>query len=499
MSVRNSMGALVLIGVGVLFGMVLGANCDLSSLGGATASPSKTEAAGVSRDPLPSPFVTIAEEISPSVVNISARATVEGQRELQFEGPFEEFFREFFRYRPEAERETRSRGSGFVVDADGYILTNYHVVQSEEADIVVVLSNEKRYDAEVVGLDPATDLALVRIDPDEPLPAAPLGDSGDLRVGDWVAAIGNPFGLDRTLTHGVVSALGRSGLTFAGGRGGATRPAYQDYIQTDASINFGNSGGPLVNMRGEVIGVNAAITSPSGGNVGIGFAIPVNIAKHVIADLKQHGRVIRGWLGVSISELTPDIAEGKGIEGVEGVLVVQVIENSPADEAGFERGDVILSVDGQKVKTPTELQLLVADTSVGKEVSVQIVRDKKEKLLRVVLGERPGEGQLTEPTEETEWPGLQVVNASSERARRMGVQEEEGVVVVSVAGRSAAEEAGIRRGDVISEIQEEPVRDVDDYHRLMDEVGASGKPAVVYLRRNGTPSYVAIRPSREGE
>jgi serine protease Do len=502
MSPRTLLGAVVLMGTGVLFGLLLGASCDLSSLGGgATASPSQTEDVGEVPSYLPSPFVAIAEDISASVVNISARSRVEGGRDFSYEGPFEEFFREFFRYRqpPEGESETQSRGSGFVVDANGYILTNHHVVQSKDADIAVVLSNDKRYDAEVVGLDPESDLALIRIDPDEPLAEAPLGDSDDLRVGDWVAAIGNPFGLDRTLTHGVVSALGRTGLAFGGGRRGATRPAYQNYIQTDASINFGNSGGPLVNIEGEVIGVNSAITTPSGGNVGIGFAIPINIAKHVIDDLKAHGRVIRGWLGVQIGTLTPDLAEGKGIEGVEGVLVVDVIEGSPAEAAGFKRGDVVLSVEGEKVTTPTELQLLIADMPVGVEVEVTVLSGTRQKVLDVTLGERPESGLVAERDEGLEWPGMEVVDASSERARGLGVREEEGVVVVRVEAGGAADEAGVERGDVIVEIQEELVRDADDYYRVMEELRETGKPVVVYLRRDGNPSYVAIRPSKEGE
>ncbi len=500
MSVKAMAGAVLLVGTGVLFGLLLGASCDLSSLGGARATPSFSDADPVSVDALPSPFVAIAENTSPSVVNISARSVVEGGREFSYEGPFEEFFREFFRYRepPEGGTETQSRGSGFFVDSEGHILTNHHVIQSKEADIVVMLSNDKRYDAEVIGLDPESDLALIKIDTDEELPVAPLGDSDRLRVGDWVAAIGNPFGLDRTLTHGVVSALGRTGLAFGGARGGQTRPAYQDYIQTDASINFGNSGGPLVDIRGEVIGVNSAITSPSGGNVGIGFAIPINIAKHVIADLKEHGRVIRGWLGVQIAKLTPELAEGKGIEGVEGVLVVDVIDDSPADDAGFERGDVVLSVEGKPVTTPTELQLMIADMPVGQTVRIEVMRDKSKKTVRVTLGERDTD-VVAQREVKLEWPGMDVVDASSQQARSLGVQEEEGVVVVRVQGSGAAAEAGIRRGDLILEVQEEPVRDVDEYDRLIEEVRESGKPAVVYLRRDGNPSYVAVRPSKEGE
>jgi serine protease Do len=501
MSARTLVGSLLLVGAGVLFGLLLGVSCDLSGLGGVRATPGDDPQPAVTAEVLPSPFVAIAENVSPSVVNISARSRVEGGRDFSYEGPFEEFFREFFRYRqpPEGGSETQSRGSGFILDADGYILTNNHVIQSKEAKIDVVLSNEKRYNAEVIGLDPESDLALIKIEADEKLPVAPLGDSDELRVGDWVAAIGNPFGLDRTLTHGVVSALGREGLAFGGARGDQTRPAYQDYIQTDASINFGNSGGPLVSIRGAVVGVNSAITTPSGGNVGIGFAIPINIAKHVISDLKAHGKVIRGWLGVQISKLTPDLAEGKGIEGVEGVLVVEVIKDSPAEKAGFKRGDVVLSVNGQAVETPSELQLLIADMPVSEKVRVKVLRDKSEKNLEVTLGERPESGVVAEQERRLEWPGIDVVDAESQQARALGVQEDEGVVVVRVDQGSAADEAGIQRGDLILEVQEEAVRDESDYRRLIDRVKESGKPAVIYLRRDGNPSYVAIRPSKEGE
>jgi serine protease Do len=397
-----------------------------------------------------SSFVTLADKLSPAVVNISTSQTVEAPR--RFPGPFPspfgerdpsfEFWERFFRHQfpYQSPFRQRSLGSGFVIDADGYILTNNHVIMNAE-EIMVKLSDGRTFEAKVIGKDPKTDVALIKIDPDARLTAVSLGDSNKLQVGEWVLAIGNPFGLDRTVTAGIVSAKSR--IIGSG--------PYDDFIQTDASINPGNSGGPLINMQGEVVGVNTVIFSRSGGNIGIGFAIPINLIRDLLPELKSKGKVVRGWLGVTIQKLTPALAESLALDSARGALVADVAPNSPAARGGMKVGDVIIEFDGKKIEKSDDLPLVVARTPVGKHVQVKVIRAKEEMNLAISVGEL-NEEEVVSSTEEKKNFGLTVQNVTPEVAESLGLDRAEGVVVSSVAPGSVADEAGLRRSDVILEI-----------------------------------------------
>jgi serine protease Do len=344
-----------------------------------TPESSRRDTANVSAEP--GSIAALAERANGSVVNISATRVTE-RSQWPFgdlfgkDNPLEDFFDRFFGEQMPRKFKQRGLGSGFIIDKDGYILTNNHVVEKTD-EIKVILSDESEFDATIVGRDPKTDLALIRIETDKELLPLPLGDSDKLLVGDWVVAIGNPFGLGNTVTAGIVSAKYR--------RIGAG--AYDDFIQTDASINPGNSGGPLLNLSGEVVGINTAIFSQSGGNIGIGFAIPVNMARDLIPQLRK-GKVVRGWLGVMIQKITPELEEKLGLKGDQGALVADVTAGGPAEKAGIKRGDVIVSFDGKAVEEMNDLPYIVATTPVGKKVEVEIIRDGKKKQLEVEVGER---------------------------------------------------------------------------------------------------------------
>ncbi len=331
--------------------------------------------------PVPdNPFVAVAEQVTPSVVNISTVSSGRGRTPNELFRPFgnDPFFRDFFDRFFEGmprRRQQNSLGSGVVIDKGGLILTNNHVIKDAD-EISVKFSDKHEAKGKIVGTDPKTDLAVIRVDIKEELPVARLGNSDTLRVGEWAIAIGNPFGLDHTLTVGVVSATGRSEVGIA---------AYENFIQTDASINPGNSGGPLLNIRGEVIGINTAIVASG---QGIGFAIPINMARKVIADLVKKGKVTRGWLGIGIQPLTPELAKSFGVSG-EGVLVNQVMPKSPAENAGIKVGDLILAVDGKPIKDPRELQRLIADTDIGNSIQLTLLREKERRTVKVQIGEMP--------------------------------------------------------------------------------------------------------------
>ena len=339
----------------------------------------------------PDSFADLAEKLKPAVVNISTSKTVRSGGLQMFREPFgqgspfeqffgDDFFRRFFGDIPERQFEQKSLGSGFIISEDGYIFTNNHVVEKAD-EILVKLSDEKEYKAKVVGTDQNIDIALLKIEPDGRLPVVTLGDSSRLRVGDWVVAIGNPFGLNQTVTAGIVSAKGR--VIGAG--------PYDDFIQTDASINPGNSGGPLFNLAGEVVGINTAIVAQG---QGIGFAIPVNMAKDVLDDLKTRGKVVRGWLGVSIQEISEDIAKNLNLKSREGALVADVFEGDPADKAGLRTGDVIVGIDGEKVKDTHDLLQKIARMRVGQKTTVQVLRNGKEMIFSVTVSERPDQERL---------------------------------------------------------------------------------------------------------
>jgi len=369
-------------------------------------------------------------------------------------------------------------GSGVIINREGYILTNNHVVENAK-EITVTLYSEKDYPAEVIGRDKKTDLALIKIDAKEDLAVAPLGDSDRLKVGEWVLAIGNPFGLSETVTAGIVSAKGR--VIGAG--------PYDDFIQTDASINPGNSGGPLFNFLGEAVGINTAIVAAG---QGIGFAIPINMAKEVIPQLKEKGRVTRGWLGVTVQRITSQLAKSFGLKEERGALVSQVFKGSPAEKAGIKSGDVILEFDGKKVKEFGELSRIVASTPLGKTIPIKIFREGKMITLQATVAELEERAEAAEaPVQKT--LGITVQNLTPEIARALGLEDTTGVVVARVEKGSPADVAGINRGDVMQEVNHQLVEDVDDFYRAMDR--AKGQESILLLVRRGEASlYIAVSP-----
>jgi serine protease Do len=436
---------------------------------------------------VPAPnWAELAKALKPAVVNISTSRKAPAMPAMP-EMP--EFFKRYFGDRPGmGDREQapgrmqRSLGSGFVVNTDGYIVTNNHVV-GEGADVKVKLSDGRELAAKVIGRDPKTDLALLKVEATG-LPVIPLGDSAAMQVGEPVMAIGNPFGLEQTVTTGIVSATGR-----VIGQG-----SYDDFIQTDASINPGNSGGPLINARGQAIGVNTAIFSQTGGSVGIGFAIPANLAKSVVAQLAQSGHVVRGWLGVSVQPLTADLAESFNVPGSTGALVASVAEGSPAMKAGLKAGDVITEYDGRKVARSEELPRAVAETPTGREVPVTVIRDGKPRTLTVKVGtledRQPRQASAAVPEGGT--LGVSVQTITPDLARELKLERESGTVVRGVRPGSPADTAGVKPGDVITEVNRRPVSNVDELKRAVD-AHAKGSPLVLMIQRDGTGLYIAVK------
>ena len=436
----------------------------------------------------PASFADLAERLKPAVVNIRTTKTVSTGGRSQFNqhfgrgGPFEqffgdEFFKRFFGDMPERQLKQRSLGSGLVISKDGYIFTNYHVVEKAD-EILVKLSDEREYVAKVVGKDKNTDIALLKIEPDNSLPVATLGDSSTLRVGDWVIAIGNPFGLSQTVTAGIVSAKGR--VIGAG--------PYDDFIQTDASINPGNSGGPLFNMSGEVVGINTAIVAQG---QGIGFAIPVNMAKTILPDLKEKGKVIRGWLGVSVQDITDDIAKNLKLKNREGALVADVFKDDPADKAGIEPKDVIIEVNGHTVKNTHDLIRIVAEKRVGQSVNVTVLRKGKKKGYSVKVAERPERETLARLGTTSEIFGMAVQEITPEIAKHLGLSSTEGVIVSEVQEGSSAEKAGIMAKDVVLEVNQVKIVSIEDYEREMKKADSKGG-ALLWVVRNSEKMFIAI-------
>lgn len=470
---------------------------------GAPTVPNPPESALRFAEQLQEAFAWVAQKVEPSTVTImSPSATV---RRFQFRfppfpepSPFEEFFRRFFERgipsEPEEEQQQgqqlRPRGSGVIVTPDGYILTNRHVIEGVNR-IVVALWNDRRFEAKVVGTDETTDIAVLKIEPgDTPLVPATLGDSDKVRVGDWAIAIGNPFGLRQTMTVGIVSAIGRRPTEAGAGI------EYTEFIQTDAAINPGNSGGPLCNIRGEVIGINTAISSPTGGNVGIGFAIPINTAKFVFEQIVKHGKVVRGWLGVELQEVSdlPD-PSALGLKEPRGAVIVRVLPNSPAEKAGLQSQDVIVEFNGVPIRSIAHLQSLVGRTPPGTTVPVKIVRGGKEMVVNVKVGERTPE-VVAEATRNAEWRGMIVGELTSELRRQMGVPENvSGVVVMAVEPDSPAARAGIRQGDIITVIANQRIASVGDFVRVTSTIRPN-RSAPVTVRRENATTMLIVPPER---
>jgi len=441
----------------------------------------------------PESFSELAEAVKPGVVNIRTVKTIKGGSPVfrhffgnPFGGnrnPFEDFLGPNQGDGQQRDFKQRSLGSGFLIDTDGFIVTNNHVI--EDADqIKVILADDKEFDAELVGRDPKTDLALIRIEGANNLKPLELGNSENLRVGTWVVAIGSPFGLEQTVTAGIVSAKGR--IIGSG--------PYDDFIQTDASINPGNSGGPLLNMDGKVVGINTAIIASG---QGIGFAIPIDMAKGIIDQLKDKGEVTRGWLGVGIQDLTPELAEYYGLKAEKGVLVTQVFEGDPADKAGIKVNDIILSVDGKSVSTGRELSGMIANTPVGHKTKLQLIRDDRKKTLTVTLAKRDDEDRtVATQTRDNGELGIEVTDLDSDIARRFGIDgKENGVLVTDVKEDSLARDADVRPGDIIKEINRSVVKDRKDFTRLMKKNKDQDAIQLLIKRRNA--GYLVVKIERQ--
>ncbi|MCI0548168.1 MAG: DegQ family serine endoprotease [Candidatus Rokubacteria bacterium] len=429
-------------------------------------------------------FAQVADVVGPAVVNVSTVARGGGGRTPVEEFFGEEFFRRFFGEVPEREAP-QSLGSGVIVDASGTVLTNAHVVE-RATGITVTTSDGTKHKAKVIGVDRRTDLAVLKLEGSGPYPSVSLGDSDKVKVGDWVLAIGSPFGLQQTVTAGIISAKGRR----------IGQGPFDDFLQTDAAINPGNSGGPLANMVGEVIGINTAIFSRSGGNVGIGFAIPASMAKQVYTELVAKGKVTRGWLGVTIQPLTPELAQSFGLKEPTGILIADVVAESPAAKAGLAAGDVITEFDGKVVNAPPDLQKAVALSSPGKAVPVKIWRDKAARTLEIKVGETPDDAAAARPGPRgRSLLGLDVRPITPEIARQLNLRGTEGVIVVRVDEEGPAAEAGLQRGDVIRELNRLPVRSMQEFERIARDVKA-GDRVTVLLQRGPQALYVAFTASR---
>lgn len=489
--------------------LVVGGAAAVSSPALTEQTPAKVVSAEQQRGDLPRSFAGIVEQVSPAVISIQVTGRVEtaqGQGPSLDEMPDEmrEFFEKFFGDRmppgmpgqpgpeggPQQGPEFQGAGSGFIVDAEGYAVTNDHVVGQAD-EIKVALKDGEVLDAEMVGRDEKTDLALIKIKTDKKLPHVNWGTSDDVRVGDWVVTVGNPFGLGHSVTAGIVSARGR---TIGAG-------PYDDFLQIDAPINRGNSGGPAFDLTGKVVGVNTAIFSPSGGSVGIGFAIPSSMAQKVIAELKAHGKVERGWLGVHIQEVTPEIADSLGLQDDKGALVADVMPNGPAAAAGFKAGDLVLEVNGKTVKDVRALPRMVAELKAGSEAEFGIWRDGRRETLAVEIGKMPSEEQLAErsaPEPEAEQgsdvKGMKLAELDDRAREALGLDEGvSGAVVTGVANGSAAEDTGLQKGDVIVEAGGSPVNSPADVAERIETAEKQDKKAVLLRVKRGPQSrFVAL-------
>jgi len=434
---------------------------------------------------IPNNFSDLAERMRPGVVNIQVSKKIRDTGLERFGGnpfgegnPFGDFFGPFGGFgNRHPERRQQGIGSGFIMNNDGYILTNNHVVE-DAGQIKVKLANGKEFDGKIIGRDPKTDLALIKIKESADLQPLKLGNSDDLKVGNWVLAVGSPFGLEQTVTAGIVSAKGR---VIGSG-------PYDNFIQTDASINPGNSGGPLINMQGEVIGINTAIIASG---QGIGFAIPINMAKEIAPQLQKRGHVTRGLLGVTIQDVTPELAKSLALGATKGALVSQALPGEPADKAGIKQGDVIVNFDGRKVESSKDLPRIVAATPIGKEVAVTVIRDGKEIKLQAKIGEMEEEKSAGLKTPGQPMLGVSVQNLTPQVARELGLKQTAGVVVSDIESGSPAEDAGIQPGDVIESVNRKPVKNVSEF---VKEVGKAkkGDGLLLLVQRGENALFVGI-------
>ena len=484
--------ALFVLAIGIAIGLVLSSQLGIMNL-----IPGKSQVSAKSIEvltELSEALSDVATVATPSVVNISTMRVIKSPEGTPFEFFDDPFFRRFFgdQYpHPNVprERKEQSLGSGVIVSENGYIVTNNHVIEKGEA-IKVLLSDKRDFTAKLIGADPKTDIAVIKIEAQE-LSALPWGDSDKLKAGDITFAIGNPFGLNQTVTMGVISAVGRANVGIAD---------YEDFIQTDAAINPGNSGGALLNVRGELIGINTAIVSRSGGYQGIGFAVPSNMARSVIESLIQHKKVVRGWLGVSIQEVTSDLAQEFGARDLRGAIVSGVVKGSPAEKAGIRQGDVILQYNGKLVQDTAHLRNMVSQTPVGTRVKVKLLRKKKETTVEAMIAELPKKTAEVVPggrageRESSALAGTVVREVTPEIARRFGMgKDEKGVVIVKVAGDSRAFEAGLRPGDIVLQVNHADIVTLEDYNAAIGNL-SNDEIVLLLVRRKGQDLFVTLRP-----
>ncbi len=493
---RFTLSLLFILVLGVFIGLVLSSHLEITS-----QLPAKSQVSSKSVDiltQLSEAQSEVAALATPSVVNISTTRMIKTRDEMPLDLFEDPFFRRFFGDQvphpnlPKEHKE-QSLGSGVIVSEDGYIVTNNHVIEKAQ-EIKVLLSNKKDYKAKLIGADPKTDIAVIKIDV-KGLSALPWGDSNKLKVGEIVFAIGNPFALNQTVTMGMISAVGRANVGIAD---------YEDFIQTDAAINPGNSGGALINARGELIGINTAILSRTGGYQGIGFAVPSSMAKQVMDSLLKYKKVVRGWLGVSIQEVTSDLAEEFGVKDLKGSLVSGVMKGSPAEKAGIRQGDVILQYNGRLVEDTGHLRNMVSQTPIDTTVKVKLLRNKKEVVVDVVVAELPkklaeassqeNESQENNEEESSALAGLVVRELTPDLARHFGFEaNEKGVVVVKIEPGSKLFEAGIRPGDIILQINQTTITSLEDYKKITPKIKAKER-LLLLLRRKGQDLFVTVRP-----
>jgi len=490
---RNRLSALVIValmmaafGIGVTLHDSRTTSTAVANAETAQKTPAPSSDARALATQLSDLFESASNAVGPSVVPIFAEQSEEvgmgnSDQLRQFFG--DDFFHRFFGVPDNGgqwKQTVHSMGSGVIVSSDGYILTNNHVVSGAQK-LTVALDDGKKVPAKIIGTDPQTDVAVIKID-EKNLPVAQLGNSDDVRVGQWVIAVGNPFQLLHSVTAGIISATGRSSVGLA---------TYEDFIQTDASINPGNSGGALADLDGKVIGINTAITSPSGASAGIGFAIPINMARHVMDALIDKGKVSRGYLALVPQDVSPDLAKAMGTKETGGALVGDVMSNGPADKAGVKRGDIITEFNGQKVKDSTDLRKQVAEAAPNSKVDMEVLRDGHSKKLTVTLGERPANPGAEAPAESQDNDigkglGLGLQDLTPDVARQLGYQNASGVLVAQVAPGSPAEDAGLRRGDLIEEVDHKPVTSASE---LASAIKKSGKKDLLLLVRRGSTTF----------
>lgn len=486
---------------GALMIALAGAPLLGSTQANAAPWPAKSATAAVPSGP--SSFSEIVARVKPAVVNVAVTGSVRKTRvapgevapEFREGAPFPEFFRHFFERqgipqpKGDGSRETHGQGSGFIVDPSGYVVTSYHVI-ANATEITVILDDGTRYPAQVKGRDSKTDLALLKIDAKQALPYVQFGDSDTARAGDWVLAVGNPFGLGGTVTAGIISAHGRD----------IQSGPFDDFLQVDAPINRGNSGGPLFDANGRVIGVNSAIYSPTGGNVGIGFAIPASLAKPVVDQLKASGSIERGWLGVQIQPVTVEVAESFGIEPKKGALVASVLPDSPAARAGVRPGDVILGLDGERLDDFKDLPWLVAGTEIGKETALVVYRQGAKQTLQVRIGRMPGDGVQASATggdagHASQQLGIHLGELSTQARKRYGLPDDaEGVLVMDVEKGSPAARAGIQPGNLISMVGQEPVATPEDVVQMVRKASSANRSSVLLrVDSGGEMRFVPVK------